>query len=184
MSALSINYDLSGLQRIADRLKQAGEKTPRIIKLAVNHTGAKATVAMRKALVPQTGLKRRTLDKAVKGAPSGGGYVIRAQGGDVRLKYFAARETAKGVSAAPWNKRRVYSSTFIRSGWWPNRRGAIANGHVLQRVGAAKLPVRVVRSGLFIPTEMVSGQSEAAFYKTLDTDLAPRIAHELGRALG
>lgn len=184
MSGVRLNYDLSGLKGISDKLRRAGAQSPKILKRAVNHTGAKATVAMRKALVPQTGLKRRTLDKAVKGAPSGSGYVIRSQGGDVRLKYFGARETSKGVSAAPWNSRRVYGGTFIRSGWWPNRRGVIANGQVLRRSGASKFPVKVVRSGLFIPQEMVIGQSEAAFYRTLDTDLAPRIAHELGRVLG
>ena len=55
---------------------------------------------------------------------------------------------------------------------------------MLQRVGKARKPLRSVRSGLFIPEEMVKGQSEAAFYSTIDRELPGRIAHELYRVLG
>jgi hypothetical protein len=53
-----INYDLSGLRVISDKLREAGNKSPLILKAAVKHTGDKATSAMRSALVGQTGLKR------------------------------------------------------------------------------------------------------------------------------
>ncbi len=184
MTGFKINYDLSGLQHIADILDDAGKKAPVVLKAAIKHTGDKAVTAMRTALVGQTGLKRKTLVKAIKGASSADGYVIKSHGGNIRLKFFGARETSKGVSAAPWNKRQIYAGTFIRSGWWPNRRAPIAGGQVLKRAGKAKYPIHGVKSGLFIAEEMVKGQSEAAFYQTLDTDLAPRIVHELARILG
>jgi hypothetical protein len=81
---LQINYDLSGLRVISDKLREAGKKSPLILKAAVKHTGDKATSAMRSALVGQTGLKRRTLVRAVKGKSVGTDYVIKSHGGNSR----------------------------------------------------------------------------------------------------
>lgn len=181
---MEIRYDLSALAHIGEVFKRAGQQAPNVVRLAVNHAGAKAVTAMRSALVDQTGLKRKTLVKAVKGGSTAGGYVIKSHGGNIRLKFFAARETRKGVSAAPWNARRVYPGTFIKGGRFPKRVGLNMGGQVMQRTGSGRLPLRGVKSGLFIPTEMVQGQSEAAFYRVLDTDLAPRLQHELSRILG
>jgi hypothetical protein len=64
---------------------------------------------MRTALVSQTGLKRGTLVRAVKGSAGPGGYVFKSHGGNIRLKFLGARETKKGVSAAPWNKRQIFA---------------------------------------------------------------------------
>jgi hypothetical protein len=125
---VSDQYDLSGVRVISDILREAGKKSPVILKAAVKHTGDKATSAMRSALVGQTGLKRKTLVKAVKGRSVGTSYEIKSHGGNIRLKFFNARETSKGVTAAPWNSRRLYPGTFIKSGWWPNRRGPVAGG--------------------------------------------------------
>ena len=179
-----INYDLSGLRVISDKLREAGKKSPLILKAAVKHTGDQATSAMRSALVGQTGLKRGTLVRAVKGKSVGTGYVIKSHGGNIRLKFFGARETKQGVSAAPWNKRQIYAGTFIKGGRFPNRKALNMGGQVLKRSGSKRIPIHGVKSGLFIAEEMVKGSSEVAFYSTLETDLAPRIAHELARVLG
>ena len=53
----------------------------------------------------------------------------------------------------------------------------------LKRTGAGRA-TKGVKSGLFLPTEMVSGSSEAAFYSTVESDLPARLAHELFRILG
>lgn len=179
-----INYDLSGLKVISDKLREAGKQSPVILKAAIKHTGDKATSAMRSALVGQTGLKRGTLVRAVKGKSQGAGYVIKSHGGNIRLKFFNARETSKGVTAAPWNKRQLYPGTFIKGGRFPNRKTLKMGGQVMQRDGRSRTPIHGIKSGLFIAEEMVRGNSEAAFYTTLETDLAPRIAHELARILG
>jgi hypothetical protein len=81
---LQINYDLSGLRAISDKLREAGKKSPLILKAAVKHTGDKATSAIRSALVRQTGLKRGTLVRAVKGKSVGTDYVIKSHGGNSR----------------------------------------------------------------------------------------------------
>jgi hypothetical protein len=152
--------------------------------LAVKHTGAKATVAVRKALVSQTGLKRKTLNKAVQGRETGSGYEIRSRGGNISLKHFAARETRSGVSAAPWNKRGIWSGSFIKGGGFPNRVTLNMNGQVFWRLRTgSRFPIAKVKSGLYIPREMVTGQSEAAFYSVVERDLPARLVHELGRIL-
>lgn len=181
---MQINYDLSSIAHIGEVFRKAGKLSPDVLRKAVKHTGDKAVTKMRSALVGQTGLKRGTLVRAIKGASVGSGYVIKSHGGDIRLKFFGARETRKGVSAAPWNHRKVYAGTFIKGGRFPNRVGLKMGGQVMHRAGSKRLPLHGVKSGLFIPEEMVKGQSEAAFYDTLDTDLAPRLAHELSRILG
>lgn len=178
---LEIKYDLSSIKHIADILHRAGTEAPRALKAAVKHTGDKAVSAMRSALVPQTGLKRKTLVKAVKGRSTAGGYEIASHGGNIRLKFFGARETRKGVSAAPWNSRRIYAGTFIKGGRFPNRVDLHKGGQVFKRSGSSRLPIHNTRSGLYIPEEMVKGQSAAAFYQTMDRDLAARLEHELMR---
>lgn len=183
-AGLEIKYDLSSIKHIADVMHRAQQLSPQVLKAAVKHTGDKATSAMRSALVPQTGLKRKTLVKAVKGRSTGSGYEIKSHGGNIRLKFFQARETRKGVTAAPWNSRRLYAGTFMKGGRFPNRVALKMGGAVLKRTGSSRLPIKGVRSGLFIPEEMVKGSSEAAFYSTLETDLAPRIAHDYARIFG
>jgi len=182
----SIQVDASQFARMSNMFAAAGNKAQLALVRAVNHTGNKAVTAMRRVLVDQTGLPMKTLRKALKArrAFNGGAFVIKARGGDVRLKFFRARETRKGVSAAPWNSRQVYPHTFIKGGKFPDRVALDMGGHVFKRAGRSRLPLQSQKSGLFIPTEMVTGQSEAAFYQVVERDLPARLAHELYRVLG
>ena len=189
---LSVTLDASALQRLGNQIGAAGAKAPLALARAINHTGAKARTQMTRALVPQTGLKRRVIVKALRESKASAGaltYTIRSHGGDVRLKYFGARETAKGVSAAPWSKRSIYPGTFMKAGWWPHRvvKGNW-NGQVFSRAGSKTKSgmdrFNVERSGLLIPEEMVSGASAAAFNSMAARDLPARLEHELGRVLG
>lgn len=184
---IGLNYDFSDTKRISNALRAAESKMDLIKVRALNHTGPKARTAMVRALVPQTGMKRKPLNKALrqKRAFNGGDYTIAAKGGDVRLMFFKPRETRKGVSAAPWNKRRVYAGSFMKGGRFPKRVALAMGGAVLNRAGKSRLPLAAApRSGLYIPTEMVKGNSEAVFYAVVQRDLGPRIAHELYRVLG
>ena len=133
---VSIKVDASSLTRVSNLLHSAGKKPLGMIR-AVNHTGDKARTQMRRVLVDQTGLKMKTIRKAVtsKRAFNGGAYEIKSRGGDVRLMFFGARETQKGVSAAPWNKRQIYPGSFMKGGLFPNRKGMVAGVAVVRRVG-------------------------------------------------
>lgn len=192
MSGLFVSLDASAIARLGNQIGAAGKNAPLALARAINHTGAKARTQMVRALVPQTGLKRKTIIKALRENKASAGsltYAIKSHGGNIRLKHFGARETRQGVSAAPWGRRAVYAHTFMKAGWWPNRVvKSNWNGQVLERVGSKTSTgndrFQVVRSGLFIPDEMVQGASAAAFNSTAAADLPARLGHELERMLG
>lgn len=175
MAGIDIKVDVSALMAFAGKLQSAKARMPAELVKVVQHVGPIATAQMKRVLPAQTGLKFKTINRALKGKSQGANYVIASKGGDVRLKFFNARETAKGVTAAPWNSRRLYPGTFIRAGWWPNRGKPVSGGHVMRRVGKSKYPIEQVRSGLFIPNEMVTGNSAVVFYGTVDAHLAPAL---------
>jgi hypothetical protein len=180
---LSMKVDVSNLAAFASRLQAAKKNIdPQLAKM-VQEIGPEATGHMKRVLAPQTGLKLRTINAALKGRARGQTYEIYSKGGDIRLKFFNARETARGVTAAPWSQRRLYPATFIRSGWWPKRGKPVSGGNVVRRVGKAKFPIEQVRSGLFIPTEMVTGKSAVVFYGTVNARLGPAVEKILLGAL-
>ena len=150
---------------------------------ALNHTGKVVSTEAGRALSAQTGLPKRTGPKAfrlkvTRANPGNLTYTVHGRGGDVSLKYFKPRETRKGVSAAPWNARRVYPSSFMRAGWWPKRVAKPNwNGQVFIRSGEKFVKQD---SGLFVPIEMVQGQSGAAWERGA-ARLQPRIEHEVRR---
>lgn len=183
MAGLEVKISAAGLVKLETQIRAAGRKAPIAIMRAINHTGDKATTAMTRALTTQTGLKRQVIVRALKKARAapGGSYVIRSAGGDVSLKYFGARETRSGVSAMPHGARRVFAGTFIKGALFPNRVALNKGGQVFARTGSKRLPIVVVKSGLFIPAEMVSGETAATFYAVVDAELPARLEHELGR---
>jgi len=140
-----------------------------------------------RSLTAQTGLKRRVIVKAVRVTRSNSGtltYTMTTKGGDIALKFFAARETRRGVSAAPFGQRRIFPSTFILGGRFPNRHGVVFHGHVMRREGASRFPIKVEQSGVIIPAEMVKGATAQAFRSTVARVLPQRVEHEIRRATG
>ena len=148
---LEVTLDPAALVRLGNLIGQAGKNAPAALARAINHTGDKAKTAMTAALTTQTGLKRGVIVRALRVTRASAGsptYTIRSAGGDVSLKYFGARETRAGVSAAPWGHRQVYAGAFLKGGRFPGR-VAIAkfNGQVMRREGSGRLPVTKQRSG-------------------------------------
>jgi hypothetical protein len=190
---VTISFRDQVMARYANQMSALGAGQARkALSRALRHTGAKARTQVVRALVVQTGLKRATIVKAVRemhGDADALEFVLRTQGGNVRLKYFGARETRKGVSAAPWGQRQVYAGTFMKAGWWRTGRVVKANwnGQVFARSGGTtktgRAKFEVQRSGLFIPTEMLTGRTAQAFQDLINRDLVPRVGHELGRML-
>lgn len=194
---IGLNYDTKEIAKLQKALAAAGSKIDLIQVRALNHTGPIARTAMIKALVPQTGLKRKPLDKALKEKLSfnGAPYEINAKGGNVRLMFFKPRETRAGVIAKPWNKPTLYPGQFMKGGSFKRaktnaktgkRTGGrvpfkkIPKGVVIQRAGKSRYPLKAAnRSGLFIPEEMTKGNSEAAFYNVVSTKMPGRIEKEL-----
>lgn len=184
---IELKLDISQWEALGAKVQAAGKSAPKALTRAINHTGNKATTQMVRALAAQTGLKIKTTRKALKkknASGAGGAFTITSRGGNIRLKFFKARETRKGVSAAPWNKRRTYAGVFMRGGHFPKRVDLGMNGATVKRAGKSRYPLKTVKSGLFIPTEMIKDQSAAAFYSTAQRELPPRLMHELGFVLG
>jgi hypothetical protein len=182
--------DQSALDRLYRAINElGGEKAIRKVgNRAVNRTGDMARTKVTRALTAQTGLKRKVIVKALKVKRSDWAtltYTITSRGGDIALKYFGARETRAGVSAAPFSQRRVFAHTFMRGGLFPNRKALSMGGQVFMPDTSNPKWGRAfdkVKSGVVIPAEMVKGASKDAFETTMAEVLPARIEHEIRRA--
>lgn len=178
------------LRRYGNQLGAIGDAKARMaLARAVNHTGAKAKTQVIRALTKQTGLKRGTIVKAVRqrqANPTGGGdatYELVTRGGDISLKVFAARELRAGTKAKPWGRWQMFPGAFMRGGRFPKRVPLSMGGHVFRRAGSSRLPIALQKSGVYIPKEMLAGETAAAWERVIATSLMPRVQHEIARLL-
>jgi hypothetical protein len=186
-----VSFRDQALSRYAARLDAlSGGEGRGVLAQALNEGGRAVRQATVAAETAQTGLPGETLERAQRELPADAGslsYTIWSEGGNVRLKYFGAREGGGGVTAHPWNRSTFYDRAFITSG--PRGRRAPSpklGGHVYRSVGGSRRwggPVSVVRSGLFIPTEMTRGQTAAAFDQGAASVLATTVVARLGAML-
>ena len=191
----SLRVEVSGTQIRAMRsaLEAIGKNTDGAIARAVNYAGDKAKTAVTRALVAQTGLPRKTIVAFLRvqkasGAKGTSTYVLKGRGGNISLKYFGARETQAGVSAAPLGHREVFAGTFMKAGRFPDRVGKPNwNGQVFRRTGGknskGKDAFQKVVSGVFLPEQLVTGASAEAFRTVAARDLPARLDHEMRRVL-
>lgn len=189
--AASLNMrwaDISGLRKMEKALDALGPKKVAVIAArSLNHSGAKGKTRARRELTAQTGLPNKTINAAMRVTRASAAtleFRIRAIGGDVALKHFAARETRRGVSAKPFNQRQIFKGTFIKGGRWPHRVAIGRGGQVFERTGSGRTPIEKVKSGVIIPREMVQGETAKAWQDTLARSLPTRFAHDISRATG
>jgi Prophage minor tail protein Z (GPZ) len=189
---ISISFaDIEGLKRFDNILKSLGDDMPKVAARAINRTGDMARTQVVRALARQTGLRQKVVRTIVRRYPamqnkgkSGLVYELRARGYDISLKHFKPRETRRGVTAAPFNKRRLYPRSFLMGGAFPDKRhGLVNDGHVMIRTGKARDDLKRVRSGVRIPDEMLKGATAAAFRASVRDNLPRRVEHEINRIL-
>jgi hypothetical protein len=149
MAFSMLEIDAREVEHLGELFKKAEREAPAAIARAIRRTGDMTATRVVRSLTAQTGLKRDVIKRAVKKMPAGMTYSLKTRGGNVALKYFKARETRKGVSAAPWNHRRVFTGTFIKGGRFPHRVGLNLGGQVFRRTGAGRTPIANQKSGLF-----------------------------------
>lgn len=183
--------DTSGFERLARLLDAAGRKIEPEVAAAVNRVGEAGTLAIIRTLPQQTGLKRKVILRFLRAtthaAPGYLVFSIKGRGGDISLKYFGAREEGAGVSAAPWNRRRLYAGGFMKSGRSPNRRLVPKlNGQVYRNVDGGRWAGKVekLRSGLYLPYEMVTGESGEAWTRTVRSEIPAAVDAAIRKAFG
>lgn len=184
---LSMRIEGRGLEQFGQAAKAlSGKKMARAEMRAVNRAGSMGRTQVLRATVKETGLPRKTIDNAIvvkKATMNHFDYRNDAKGGNVRLKFFKPRETRKGVTAKPFGKRRLFAGTFMRGGLFPNRKKItkrLTGGNVYERYGR-RFPVGIVKSDVYIPTEMMEGADKTRWTEKALVALDKRIAHELSR---
>ena len=185
MSVVVINPLDQIAARYGNKLAElGGPKTRTILARTLNAEGNKAKTRVTRELTKQTGLKRKVIVKAIqrKGASTGAlEYGLKTKGGDIRAKHFGAREGKGGVTAKPRGQSTFYAQAFMKSGPKGRRRSSPKlHGHAFRNTEGRKWrgKMAVVRTGVFIPKEMVEGATRATWEAT-----PPAIADQVGRQL-
>lgn len=155
------------LQYVADR------DAKRIFMRALNRGGDQGRTAVRRSLVSQTGIKYGLINRAVfntRATPADLSYSLIAKGSETNIGLFNARQAKKGVSAAPWRKRRIFKGTFIV--------GAYA-GKVFKRTSEKRGPLEPLW-GPNIAREIVREPTIGEWQK-VGPFVLNRVEHELTR---
>lgn len=164
------------LQRFENQLAHLSDRQVlQVMARALNHEGDKGRTQISRALVSQTGIKYSQVTKGlrtIRASTNSLEYQLVQRGEETNLNLFGARETKSGVSAAPWNVRRIYPGSF--------QVPAFGN-KVFKRVGEKRFPIKPLY-GPNLAREIVKGEAKAAFERIPRT-LAERVGHEIYREL-
>jgi hypothetical protein len=177
------------VQRFGKQLVELNTRFPKVLPRIVNQVGDRAKTQVIRNLTRQTGLPRRTIVKAVgdphRAYASRLSYEMVTRGGNIRLKYLQPKETRPGVTAIPWGQRTLFPGTFMMGGRFPNRKVvAKFDGHVYRRLNTSGTRITQARSGMFIPTEMTTGATKAAFERIAGPLLQQRVEAAIHKLLG
>ncbi|WP_051949244.1 hypothetical protein [Methylosinus sp. PW1] len=181
----ALRQEIEGLDEVA-----AGAFRTQVVG-ALNRVGAELHQAIIAPLRMQTGLSGSTVPRSVHDVGASEAeisYSLVTRGGDISLKYFNAREERGGVLAFPWgNVRTFVAGAFIKSGRGANRRlSPKLNGQVFRNVagGVWRGKIKKVKSGVFIPNEMVIGETAAVFQRVVAEELPPAVGRVLTLVAG
>jgi hypothetical protein len=163
------------LAKYGNALAALGEGQARkALSRALNHEGDKGRTQVKRALVKQTGIKYGAVDKAmapIRATPATLTYTLKARGDETNIAWFGGVQRRKGVSAAPWNKRRIFVRSFIVPRF----------GRAFIRTSKNRLPIRPLY-GPNLARELVKDSSVAAWQSGV-AHIVARVGHEIGRML-
>jgi hypothetical protein len=186
MIALSMQWVDRNLSEYGKRIGALKERFPKVLPRIVNQVGNRAKTIVIRELTKQTGLPRATIVRAI-GNPSGARpgklyYDMTTQGGNIRLKFLRPKETPAGVVARPFGKPTLYPGSFMRGGLFPDRKDVPRfNGHVFYRLNGSGTKITFARSGVYIPKEMTTGATSAAFHRVAAPLLKVRVEVALNK---
>ncbi|OOO29156.1 hypothetical protein [Agrobacterium sp. YIC 4121] len=183
---LTIKWADRNLAKYGKRLQALNAQFPKVLPRIVNQVGNRSKTVVIRELTKATGLPRQVIVKAI-GNPAAarpGRYIfdMTTRGGNIRLKYLRPKETPAGVVARPFGKATLYPGTFMRGGLFPDRKEVPAfNGHVFYRLNSSGSKITFARSGVFIPVEMSTGATAAAFHRIAAPLLDQRVSAVLDK---
>ncbi|WP_345819933.1 hypothetical protein ABC766_27265 [Methylobacterium fujisawaense] len=186
---LDITAHTPGLKEGMQPLVAFGARLPNAQANVLNRMLTRTRSAVVPALTRQTGLSRRIIDKAVRtfrASPQNPRVMLLTRGGEISFRYFGAHEVPGGVAATVRGKADFVEGGFRRSG--PRgRRVMVAklNRQVYVNTDGKRWRghIRVEKTGVFIPYDMVSGQTAATFNRLVVTDLPAEVERELAKLL-
>lgn len=180
---LSLMVRGDGITKLTEAVRILGEgKARNAYRRAINEAGARTKTPTGRALAQQTGLKKSVTARALKVSKASSvdlSYTLSGRGGEIDLKHFGARETRRGVSAAPFGKRQIFEGSFIKAGRFPNRVEMKKGGQVFERVRMSRFPIEKMKSGVIIPAEMVKGVTASTFERVGQKELAEKVARHI-----
>jgi hypothetical protein len=172
---LTISVRDKVLARYGNALAALGEgKARTALSRALNHEGDKGRTQVKHALVKQTGIKYGAVNNAmatIRATPATLTYTLKARGGETNIAWFGGVQRRKGVSAAPWKKRRIFARSFIVPRF----------GRAFIRTSKSRLPIRPLY-GPNLARELVKDSSAAAWQSGV-ANVVVRVGHEIGRML-
>jgi len=166
-----VKFNDQALGQFRTKLAGLAERGPSTMAQAMNAAGQTMHQATIAAETAQTGLTHGTMERAQRVHEASSSrlvFTINSSGGNVRLKYFGAKEGGGGVTAHPWAQSHFYRSAFMTSGRQGMRKPmAKLGGQVYEPKDLSDRywwrQIKSRRSGLYIPTEMTKGSTKAAF---------------------
>lgn len=100
------------------------------------------------------------------------------------LKYLSPKETPAGVVARPFGKPTLFPKSFMMGGSFPARKTVEKwKGHVMFRNRSSGRHYTFARSGVFIPVEMTTGETMAAFERIAGPLLQQRVEAAIAKLL-
>lgn len=138
---------------------------------ALNYGGDRARTQVRRSLAKQTGIAYQQIKNVIstdRAHPAKLSYSLTATGDETNLALFGARPGVRGVSAAPWGKRRTFKKSFIVSDY---------GGKVYKRQGAARGPLSQLW-GPNVGRELVR-EPTSMYWNRAAVIMMYRVAHEL-----
>lgn len=184
---VSIKWADATLAKYEKEIVQLAAQFPKVIPQEINKVGDRVRTQVVRTLTKQTGLPKKTIQKAVVTYGASPGkylYTMKSAGGDIRLRFFKPRETRKGVVARPFGKHTLFAGTFMKGGKFPRRvEVAELSPDVWRRLNKSGTRITQQRSGVRIPVEMITGATGEAFDKMAGPLLEERITKAIGKLL-
>lgn len=163
------------LARFGNQLGALGERGAKAaMKSALWRGGNEARTKVKRTLSKQTGIKYGMIDKAMRTKFRETPdliYELEATGEETNLGLFGAIQRKKGISARPWNQRRVFKGTFFAYG-----------GKVFRRLTDKRGPIKPLY-GPNIGRELVKDETKELWETAVPPAIMKRVEHEIARRL-